>query len=881
MNLSDRLFSLCLLAFPSDLRTRYRSEMAAAYQAERGEVFQDKGKLGAGMFAIRASGDAVLSGLRARYWSRKKGSWRGTMAFFDAGSDMRYAARSLARSPGFTFIALAMLALGIGANTAIFSVVDAVLLQPLPYPEADRLVTVLESKTDHARSITSISYPNFFDLHEQNTVFESVGAYTGQAMNLTGEGTPEQVQTARITSGFLPALGLSPIIGRGFLPEEDDVGTPPAVALLSVGSWENRFGSEQDVLGTTVILDGVPLTVVGVLPMDDNWLDGVEFFVPLIIDPASNRSDHRLVGVGRIREGLTLEGARAGLEPLGQQLSSLYPQDNPGMGWNLIPSSEWGASPELRRGLWVLLGAVGVLLLIACVNLANLLSARAVSRSRDLAICAALGASRGRIARRVWAEAALLSVGGAGLGLLVAIWGVDALMGLQPGGISGVEEVHLNPWVLVFTAAVALTASILSGLLPALQTPAGGLVGALREGGRSLSGSRNQQRVRTLLVAAETALSVVLLVGAGLLIRSLNEVKNLDQGYDVEHRVTFEVGLPDSYGTPEESSAFIKGYLDRIRAVPGVLSAGAVSIRPISGGSTSMDILPLGVTAESFGGVWNADWRLITEGYFESMGVEMIRGRDLTAQDDPDQWPIVVSESLANTLWPGEDPLGKQADLWNGGDNIGTVIGVVADMRERGPEEGPTHVVYLSYELTPWSPVHFVAQTRGEPETLIPLLRDLLVQMDPSLPLARVQTLEEMVSTASAQRRFQTILLAVFAGVALLLASLGIYGVINYMVSQRTSEIGVRVALGASSSSVLSRVIRDGMIPVLWGVAIGIPAALGLSRLMDSLLFGVQGHDLTTYGAVTGVLLMAALVACWQPARRALRVSPVEALKAE
>jgi putative ABC transport system permease protein len=881
MTVLDRIFSLALLTFPPDLRARYGSEMLAAYRAERQAVLHEFGVASTLKFSVRAWGDAVLSGLRARYWNGKRRSRDGTMAFFDVGSDIRYAARSLARSPGFTFIALTMLALGIGANTAIFSVVDAVLLQPLPYPDAEQLVTVLESKTDHARSLVSISYPNFFDLHEQNEVFESVGAYTDQSMNLTGEGPPEQIQAGRITSGFLPALGMSPIIGRGILSEEDDAGQVPTVALLSVGAWENRYGSDPDILGKSVNLDGVPLTVVGVLPTDDNWLGDVEFWVPLIIDPARDRSDHRLVGVGRIREGLTLEGARAGLEPLGQQLASLYPQDNPGMGWTLIPSSEWGASPELRRGLLILLGAVGVLLLIACVNLANLLLARAVSRSRDLAICAALGASRGRIARRVWSEASLLCLGGAGLGLLVAVWGVDALMGLQPDGISGVQDVELNPWVLAFTGGVALSASVLSGLLPALQKPSGGLASALREGGRSLSGSRTQQRIRTLLVAAETALSLVLLVGAGLLIRSLGEVRNLDQGYEVERRVTFEVGLPDSYGSREETSGFINGYLDRVRAIPGVASAGAVSIRPIRGGSTSMDILPQGVTAESFGGVASADWRLITEGYFEAMGVEMVRGRDLTLQDDPAQWPIVVSESLANTLWPGEDPIGKQADLWNEGERIGTVMGVVGDMRERGPESGPTGAVYLSYELAPWSPVHFVVESRSEPETLVPLLQDLLVQMDPTLPLARVETLDDMVSSATAQRRFQAILLAIFAGVALVLASLGIYGVINYTVSQRTSEIGVRVALGASSPSVLKGVIRDGMIPVIWGVAIGIPSALALSRLMDSLLFGVRGYDTLTYAAVSGILLVMALAACWQPARRALRVSPVEALKAE
>jgi len=803
------------------------------------------------------------------------------MTFFDMTSDIRYAARSLARSPGFTFIALTMLALGIGANTAMFSVVDAVLLQPLPYPEADRLVTVLETKTDRERSRVSISYPNFFDLHEQNTVFEAVGAHTGASMNLTGDGPPEQIQAGVITAGFLTALGVQPILGRGILPEEDDSGTVPSVVLLSAGAWETRFGSDPNILGKAIVLDGNPMTVVGVLPEDDHWLGGAEVWVPLVINVERNRGDHRLTGVGRLREGITLEGAMVGLAPLGQQLASLYPDTNEAMGWSLLPSSEWGAAPELRRGLWLLLGAVGVLLLIACVNLANLLLARTVSRSRDLAICSALGASRGRIARRAWSEAALLSVGGAGLGLVVAVWGVRALMALEPVGIAEVEAVHLNPWVLAFTAAVTLGASVVSGLLPALQMPSGGLADALREGGRSLSGSRRQQRIRATLVTAETALSVVLLVGAGLLLRSLSEVRNLDQGYEVEQRLTFEVGLPDAYGEPETATAFINGYLDRIRGLPDVLSAGAVSIRPVQGGSTSMDILPTGVTAEMFGPVPSADWRLVTSGYFEAMGVEVLRGRDLRADDDPEEWPILVSETLANTLWPGEDAIGKQADMWTSPDRLGTVVGVVEDMRERGPEEGPTGAVYFSYDLRPWSPVNFVVHTRGDAAALTPVLRALLVQMDPSLPVAQARTMEEIVRSATAQRSFQAVLLTIFAGVALILASLGIFGVINYMVSQRTSEIGVRIALGASASSVLAKVVRDGMLPVLVGVGIGIGAALGLSRLMESLLFGVPGYDVITYGAVSGLLLLAALVACWHPARRALRISPVEALRAE
>jgi predicted permease len=875
------LFRLATLTLPREERDRYGEEAVETFRAMILERRRRYGALSAWWMGVRGCADMLRAAGMSRRW-RREGNRGGVGMWFDVRSDVRLGVRSLSRTPLFTIIALVMLAVGIGASTAIFSVIDAVILQPLPYAGADRLVTVLEGKTSGEQGYMSFSRPNYFDTKARNVVFEEFGAYQGYSLTLTGDGPAAQVQGAAASSGFFGALGVEASLGRSFSAEDEARGAPADIVLISEPLWRTRYGSDPSLVGRTILIDGSARTVVGIMPTDGDWLDGVEVWLPLVDDPIWQRGDRRMVGVARIREGLDLDGVRAGLAPLATQLAEENPTENFDMVFNLIPSSEWGASPELRSGLWILMGAVSLLVLIACLNLTNLLLARGANRRRELAMCAALGAGRGRITRRVWVEVALLCVTGAALGVALAYLGVDALLLLQPDGVDGVTDIAIRPLVLLFAGGATVFAGLISGILPALGTPHDRIAPILREGGSGSVGTRSAGRLRSGLVALETALSVVLLVGAGLLIRSLQEVSAVESGFQTEQRVLFEVGLPEQYQTGDEAWALLKDYLARMQAMPEVRSAAAVSMRPLVGGNANMTILPWDETQESFGALPSADWRLVTPDYFRTMGLELLRGETFGPVMDRDgPMEVILAESLADRLWPGEDPLGKIARLWTETDRQGLVIGVVADMRERGLERDPTPAIYLSYQLTGWTPVHFVAHTRSDPGTLIPRFRSMLAEIDPNLPFSNVQTMDQVVAESTGERRFQTLLLGIFAGAALLLAMAGIYGVINYSVSQRGREIGLRVALGASSDTVQRAVVREGVRPALGGLVVGMGAAFVLSRLMETILFEIPPTDLRTYGGVAVLLLLASVLACWIPARRASRIDPMRVLRTE
>jgi len=798
--------------------------------------------------------------------------------------DLRFAIRQLWKRPVFSSIALAMLALGIGANTAIFSVVYTVLLKPLPFHEPDQIVRIWESRLEQGWERSSVAPGNFWDLREMNRTFVDVGAYRFSSANLTGIDHPEQLALGRVTAGFFgQILGVRPVLGRTFLPGEDEAGRENRIALLGNEFWHNRFGGDPSVLDTRLTLDGESYTVVGILPAGRPWLDYADVYVPMVRNPNDTRTSFELAVIGRLLPGMTMEGGSADLEGVAQRLEEMFPDDLAGIGITVGPSSEWVATPETRRALWVLLGAVGFLLMIACVNLANLFLARATGRVRETAIRAAAGASKGRLIRQGLTESLLVSLLGASLGMGLAVWGVGVLTAMAPGQISGLSDVTINGGILAFTLGAGVLTGVVTGLVPALQASGGDAASTLRAGGQSIAGNRAHHRLRGALVAAEVALSLILLVGSGLLIRSFGELMGAERGFETENRLLVSVNVPDSYG-PEEFLGFNRQLLQRVSALPPVVSAAAVHIRPLSGGSTGLGFVRPD-QPEPEGGIPWASWRLITPGYFETLGVSILRGRDFNEDDltfaGEGPLSIIISERIAELLWPGEDPLGRIMTLWAGqNDRPGEVIGVVGDMLERGIDAGPTLAVYLPYFAPGWPP-ELVVHTAGDPTALVPGIRSILGEMDPNIPISDIATMEDMVGQSVGSARFMTVLVSLFAGVALLLALAGVYGVQSYSVAQQTSEIGVRVAIGASKSQILRKVILQAMRPAVLGVVVGLGGAFALSRFMASLLFQVEASDPATYAGVAGILMLAALLSAWLPALRATKVDPVIAFRAE
>jgi len=798
--------------------------------------------------------------------------------------DIRFAFRQLWKRPVFSGIALAMLGLGIGANTAIFSVVYSVLLKPLPFQEPERIVRIWESRLEQGWERASVAPGNFWDFREMNRTFEDLGAYRFSSANLTGTEFPEQLSMGRVTAGFFgEVLGVHPILGRTFLQGEDQGGGENRVALLGNEFWHDHFGGDPSVLITQLTLHGESYTVVGILPPGRPWLDYADVYAPMVRETEIARVSFELAVIGRLLPGMTLEGGAADLDGVAKRLEESFPDDLAGIGVTVGPSSEWIATPETRRALWVLLGAVGFLLMIACVNLANLFLAKATGRIRETAIRAATGASRGRLIRQALTESLVISLLGATLGLALASWGVNILTAMAPGNIGGLSDVTINGWVLAFTLGAGVLTGVITGLVPALQASGGDAASTLRAGGQSIAGNRAQQRLRGALVAAEVALSMVLLIGSGLLMRSFGELMGAEKGFETENRLLASVNVPDTYG-PEEATEFRRQLLERVSSLPPVVSAAAVHIRPLAGGSTGLGFVRPD-QPEPEGGIPWASWRLISPGYFETIGVPIVRGRDFTPDDlafaGDGPFPILVSERIAELLWPGEDPLGRTLSLWAGqNDRPGEVLGVVGDMLERGIDAGPTYAVYLPFIGAGWPP-ELVVHTASDPTGLVPTLRSIVGEIDPNIPLSDIATMEDMVGRSVGSARFMTVLVSLFAGLALLLALAGVYGVQSYTVAQQTPEIGVRVAIGASKGQILKRVVFQAMRPAMAGVVVGLGGALALSRLMTSLLFQVEASDPATYTGVAGVLVVAAVLSAFLPAMRATRVDPVIAFRAE
>jgi putative ABC transport system permease protein len=797
--------------------------------------------------------------------------------------DIRGAFRLMRAQPIMSCAIVLMLTVGVGATTAIFSVVYGVLLKPLPFPEADRLVQVSGSLPSRGWTSMSLTEANFWDLHDQNSTLESFGMMAFGSFTLTGTEAPERISAARVTTGFLRSLGIRPVAGRLFENGEDAPGRGEGLVVLSHRFWTRRFAGDSGVVGRSIVLDGRPYNVLGVLPPGSPWLDAGDAFVPFLRRANPNRGSFEYSGVARLKPGVSMEAALADLSAIAKRLEAAYPATNTGMGVILEPSRSWVASDQLRRTLWVLLGAVMLLLLVACINVTSLLLVRATSRAREQAVRAALGATRADLVRERLTESLLYGAIGAAGGWFLASRMLAALQVLRPAGIPRLAEITLNGWVLGFAVLAALIVGLLTGLVPALRAPIGNVVTALRAGGRGSTGDRSQSRLRRLFVATQVSVALVLLVGAGLLVRSLLGVLSVDRGFQSENRLVLTVSVPSSYGSSRLTQTN-QSIIERLAALPNVVAAAAVSGRPLASGSTGLGIAAADKPDTPGAPVPWATWRVITPDYFKAMGLPLLAGRAFTSQDViAKPWRAVISKRTAQLLWPGEDPIGKTAILWKGQSNRPTeIVGVVGDMRERGLENDPTLAVYFpAGGAMDGTTLQLVVHTKTPPASIVHSLRAAIADVDPNLPISNIRTLDEIVTASMATRRMTMWLLLAFAALALMLALAGVYGVLAYSISARTAEIGVRLALGAEHHRVLRTMVVHGMVPVLAGAATGLIIAIVVSRLMSTMLFGIRPHDPLTYTAVLGAVAAVAVLACYLPARRILRLDPSIALRTE
>jgi putative ABC transport system permease protein len=802
--------------------------------------------------------------------------------------DLRYAVRMLRKNPGFTAIAVLTLALGIGANTAIFSVVNGVLLRPLPFHDPSRLVLIAEKSPF---PVISTSFENYEDWRDQSRSFEAMEATRASSITLTGTGEPERLNARMATAGLFPMLGINAQVGRTFLAEEDRAGGAP-VALLSYGLWQRRFGGSPDVINKTIDLDLQPYTVVGILPDRFQILQPADVYLPFIPWAKTLPDDRNwhpgIIPLARLKPGVTREQARAEMLGITKRLEQQYPDYNTGTSADVVGLQDQMVQNS-RPALLLLLGAVSFVLLIACANVANLLLARAASRGREVAVRTAMGASRGRVVRQLLTESVLLSLSGGLLGVIIAWAAIGILPKVAGGSIPAGVPIGLDPWVLSFTAVVSLCTGLLFGIVPALRTAKLDLRAALNEGSRGSTAGPGQHVLRGVLVAMEIALALLLLVGSGLLLRSFERLQQVPPGFQPDHLLVGDIPLSQTaYAKPEARYQFFDRLVDRVRTLAGVRSAAAASFLPVSGGGSIIHFNITGHPPKSPHEFVAAGYRTITPNYLETLGVPLLQGRNFTSADN-DKSPAVVliNATMARTFFPNESPLGKRLQLGATPDkDVPTmeIVGVVGDVHF-GLGTDPQAEMYLPYRqadlVLPVYQLSVVMRTAGDPVLEASALRSALAEIDPNQPLVHVRTMQENMATTVAEPRFRTWLIGILALLALVLAAIGVYGVMSYTVTQRTSEIGVRVALGAQPQDVFRIIVGSGFRLALFGVAIGLAAALALTRLLQSFLFGISAYDPLTFIAVSLALTLVAVAASYFPARRATRVDPIIALRYE
>jgi putative ABC transport system permease protein len=797
--------------------------------------------------------------------------------------DIRYAARMLKTKPGFTFASVISLALGIGACTAIFSIVDAVLLKPLPYPEPNQLVALREvGEGDRQMSFTEA---NFLDVRHQNQSFESLAEYVALQVSVTGAQEPVRTQVCTASNEFFKVLGIQPVLGRTFLPEESRPESATS-AVVSYGFWQRLLGGRQDLSGVTLRIYNRSFNVVGVMPQDFSFPKDTEVWTNREAFPVNpSRTSHGLRVVGRLRADATIEQARVDLTTIGKQLKQQYGK--------LIDAQDFSVTPlhqlmvgNVRQSLYIFLAAVGFLLLVACANVANMLLAQVTTRQREFALRSALGATRFRLAKQFITENVLLALVAGSLGVILSIWGVDFLLSLNQQNLPYVNEIAVNWRALIFTFGLAILVALLLGLVPLFHFSGNNLQENLKEAGRGQSAHTSSARLRGALVTAQIALTLVLLIGAGLSIKSFIKLMLINPGFQAENAVAMDVSVPSVSGADEASrlqqlTNFHGQLLERLQNLPGVIAVGGVDGLPMTQrGANGQFLIDNDPTKQGYG-----EYRIATEGFFAAMGIPLLRGRLFESSDTMNSTHVaVINESLARKYWPAEDPLGRQIQYGNmdGDTRLFTIVGIVNNVRENGLDADTPPTFYAYYVQRPRRLGDFtlVVRAQSDPTTLVSAMRSEVRSLNSDVPV-NFRTLEQVFSSSLDNRRFSLVIFAAFAIVALLLAITGIYGVMSYVVAQRTQEIGVRMALGASVSHILKLVIGQGMRWVFSGIGLGLIGAFGLSRLIESFLFNVSPNDLTTFVGVACLLVFVALLACFIPARRATRTDPMVALRCD
>ncbi len=800
--------------------------------------------------------------------------------------DLRYSVRKLLKNPTHTGVAVITIALAVGANSAVFSVVDGVLLRPLPYPEPERLIRVWGTSQQARNLRGNISEMDFSDFEAQSQVFEKIAAFTwtGGGVTLTGEDEPERLRLVFVSRDFFPLLRIEPELGRFFLPEEDKPGND-RVVILSHGLWSRRFAAGRDIVGQTLILNAVEHTVVGVMPRhfkhpESSAGQEPDLWIPLAISAASgNRSGRYLRSIARLEEGVSLARAQAEMDVMTKGLEEDYPASNTGRGVRLESLHEAWVG-DVRVALLLLLAAVGAVLIIACANVASLLLAKAVSRQKEVAVRAALGASRARLVRQLLTESVLISLVAGLLGLILALGATKILVSMAGESVPRAGNVSVDVRVTLFTFGLAFVTGLFFGLVPALGTSKIRLQQSLKEGAQAAASGAVRGHASSLLVVFETALAFVLVIGAVLLIQSFLHLESVDPGFETENVITMNISLPPArYGEPHEQGVFYERLLERVRAIPAVESAAVINYLPLASGHSCDSFTIDAQTPFPPGAGPCAEYRRISPEYFRTMRVPVLAGRDFERRDDEDAPSVaVVDETMARRFWGDKDPIGKRLSSHGVSREI---VGIVRSVRHFGPERESPPALYVPHVQDPVGWHSLVIRTPSQTSGLMASVRAEVGAMDPSLPLFGLQTMEQMFHDSVAQPRFRTLLLGGFAGVALILAAVGLYGVIYHSVSQRTREFGVRMALGAQRADVLRLVVRQGMTLVVAGMILGVFGAFGLTRFMSSLLFQVSPTDLTTYSVMCFILIVTAFLACLVPARRASKIDPLVALRYE